>query len=114
MRTGRHGNITTACGTARAFRLQAIVHCHDAHGFAIVKDVLTPAEVTTFRADIAAAIHPPARYPAGPPPATRLSLQPSVETVGAQQRLLANDRAASSRGPGVSQDRPLGTPSRAP
>ena len=48
--------------------------------------MLTPEQVAAFRADIATHVHPP--VDAGLPDAARLSLQPSIETIAAQQQLL--------------------------
>jgi hypothetical protein len=51
---------------------------------AVIESVLSPEQVAAFRTDITASVHPPGELPE----AARLALQPSIETIASQQRLL--------------------------
>ena len=57
-------------------QLTEMVACHDAHGFAVVKDILTDEQVREMRAEID----------------EKGACQPSIERYVTQQRLLANPR----------------------
>jgi hypothetical protein len=59
-----------------AYELEALVRCHDEHGFAIVKGVLPPADVAAFRDEIA----------------EKGSMGPSIERYASQQKLLQNEK----------------------
>lgn len=55
---------------------------------AVIENVLSPEQVAAFRTDITASVHPPGELPE----AARLALQPSIETIASQQRLLEHPR----------------------
>ena len=67
--------------------LQAIKACHDAHGFAVVRDVLSPHEVAARKADVDASLNAKGDRGAGE---TRYDTV-FVENAPAMLRLLEND-----------------------